>query len=126
MYLASGSASSIFQAISCPGDVLTTECAIEGGGATVWQGTAIQCVSNNENSISLRHSQFEGSYKPIGSCNGAIVAQAIGVVNNSYISQLNVTASLDLNNTTVECLHAYNLTDTVIKRIQIIVLGTGK
>ena len=126
-HLASVSTSNTFQAISCPGDVLTTECAIMGGGLTVWQGTAFQCNGYNEHTISLRHSQFGRSPKPKGTCsNGVIVAQALGVVNNSYISELNVTASLELNNTTVECLHSHNLTETLVRSIQIIVLSSKK
>ena len=126
-HLVSVSASSTSQVISCPGDVLTTECAIMGGGVTVWHGTAFQCDSNNREFISLQHSQFVESNKPEGACsNGAIVAQALGVVNDSYISQLSVTASLKLNNTTVECIHSYNFTNIVTKQIQIIVLATGK
>ena len=124
--VASASMSSIFQAFSCLGDILTIECAIMGGGATVWQGTAFQC-DNNLDIIDLRHSQFRGSQKPEGTCNnGAIVARAIGVVNDSYVSVLNVTVSSELNNTTVECAHDYNLTTTVIKSVQIIVLATGR
>ena len=130
-HLASTSASTcniISQAILCPGDVLTTECTIMGSGATVWRGTAFQCVGNE---ILLRHSQFGESYNPTGFYNnGAIVARTLGVVNGSYTSQLNVTVSLELNNTTVECVHlhvhCWNLTYTVIKQIQIIVLATGK
>ena len=127
MYSAvSASASSTFQAVSCPGDVQTIECTITGDGLTLWQGTAFQCVSTS-NEIILRHSQFGESYNPIGTCNdGAIVARALGVVNGSYISQLNVTVSPELNNTTVECWHDNGTTLTVIKRIQIIVLATGK
>ena len=128
-HLVSASANSTHQAISCPGDVLTTECAIMGGGITVWQGTAFQCYRNNHESISLRHSQFRESEEPAGSCNnGAIVARALGIVSNSYVSQLNVTVSLELNNTIVECIHvhSHNFTNTVIKRIQIIVLAIGK
>ena len=118
------SASSTFQAVSCPGDVLTTECVITGGGATVWQGTAFQCAGSK---IFLRHSLFGESYNLIKSCNdGAIVARALGIVNGSHISQLNVTVSPELNNTTVECWHSNHLTTTVIKQIQIIVLATGK
>ena len=125
-HLVSASANGTFQAVSCPGDVLTTECAIMGGGLTVWQGTAFQCVSTS-NKIILRHSGFGVSHNPAGSCNdGTIVAWALGVVNDSYTSQLNVTVSLELNNTTVECWHYYNLTLTVIKRIQMIVLAAGK
>ena len=126
-HLASASASNTFQVISCPGDVLTTECAITGGGATVWQGIAFQCDNNNIGDISLRHSQFRESEKPEGSCNnGAIVARAIGVINGSYISELNVTASPELNNTTVKCAHSHNLTETLIRSIQIIVLSSKK
>ena len=120
------SASSTFQATSCPGDVLTTECAIKGRGATLWLGTAFQCVSTNH-LIVLRHSQFGRLHNITVTCNnGAIVSRALGVVNNSYISQLSVTMSLELNNTTVECWYNHNLTDTVIKQIQIVVLATGK
>ena len=121
-HLASVSASNISQVISCPGDVLTTECAITGGGITVWQGTALQCDCR----ILLRHSRFGELRSPTVSCNnGAIAARGLGVVNGSYISQLNVTVSPELNNTTVECWYS-NRTFTVIKQIQIIVLATGK
>ena len=127
MVSVSVSTSSTYRIISCPGDVLTTECAIMGGGATVWQGTAFQCDSNNQNFISLRHSQFVESFKPEGICsNGAIVAQALGVVNNSYVSQLSVTVSLESNNTIVECVHSHNLTETLVRSIQIIVLTSKK
>ena len=118
---------STYQITSCSGDVLTTECAIMGGGATIWEGITIQCDSNYREFISLRHSQFLESSKPEGTCNnGAIVARALGVVNGSYVSQLNITVSLELNNTTVECVHSYNLTEVVVRSIQIIVLATGK
>ena len=123
-HLASVSVSNIIsQAISCPGDVLTIECTTMGSGATVWQGTAFQC---DYDEIVLRHSQFGGSHNPIGYCNnGAIVAQGLGVVNNSYISQLNVTVSLELNNTTVDCMHDNGITQRIIRLTQIIVLATG-
>ena len=123
-HLASASENSTFQAISCPGDVPTTEHTIMGDGAIVWQGTAFQC---DYDEIVLRHSQFGRSHNSIQTCNnGAIAAQALGIFNDSYISQLSVTVSPVLSNTTVECWHDYNLTDTVIKRIQIIVLAIGK
>ena len=125
-HLVSVSASSTHQVISCPGDVLTTEYAIMGSGATVWQGTAFQC-EDSSNEIYLLHNRFGTSYNYIQTCNnGAIVARALGVVNNSYISQLNVTVSLGLNNTTVVCLHDTGIIVTVIRSIQIIVLATGK
>ena len=123
-HLVSASASSTFQVISCPGDVLTTECAIMGVGATVWQGTAFQCYNDDINEVVLLH---RGSYNYIQTYNnGAIVVQALGVVNDSYISQLNVTVTVELNNTTVECLYDNGTTVIVIRSIQIIVLATGK
>ena len=120
------SASSTSQVVLCPGDVLTTECAIMGGGATVWQGTTFQCDRGNHREVILRHSQFRGSYDPIDCNNGAIVVQALGIINSSYISQLNVTVSPELNNTAVECWHDYNLTARIIRSIQITVLATSK
>ena len=109
---------STYRVISRPGDVLTTEYAIMGGGATVWQGIAFQCDSNNHGFISLRHSLFVVSNKPEGYCNnGAIVARALGVVNGTYVSQINVTVSPELNNTTMECVHSYNLTEVVVRSI---------
>ena len=64
------------------------------------------------------------SNKPEGSCtNGAIIARAIGVVNNSYVSELNVTVNLEMNNTTLKCVHSYNLTETVVKEINITVIS---
>ena len=103
--------------------MLTVKCSIIGGGATVWQGNAFNCDNNNQE-IPLRHSQFEESIKPEGSCtNGAIVAEAIGVINDSYVSQLNVTVNLEMNNTTVECIHSINLTEVLVTMINITVIS---
>ena len=77
-YLGWASVSNAIQVISCPGEVLTIECAIMGIGATVWHGTALQCDGNNRNFIVLRHTQFRGSYRPTGTCNnGAIIAKQL-------------------------------------------------
>ena len=129
-HLAWASRSNVIQILSCPGDVLTIECAIMGGGATVWQGTAFQCDDHNfYRDITLRHSQFGAQQKPTvtSTCNsGTIIAQAIGIVNNSYISELTVTVSPEMNNTTVECVHSYNLTETLVKSTTITVLPSGR
>ena len=122
-HLASVSARNTFQAVLCPGDVLTTECTTTGGGSTVWQGTALQC---DHGEIVLLHNRFDESYNYIRTCNNRIVLQPLGVVNDSYISQLNVTVSPELNNTTVECVYDTGIISTVIRLIQIIVLATGK
>ena len=128
-HLAWVSRSNVVQILSCPGDVLTIECAVMGGGATIWQGTAFQCNGNNVDSLILRHSQFGAPQKPrvISICNsGTIVAQAIGIVNNSYISELMVTVSPEMNNTTAVCVHSYNLTETLVKSTTITVLPSGR
>ena len=122
-YLVLASASNISQAILCPGNVLTTECTNTGDGTTVWQGTAIQC---DYGEISLVHSRFSGPRYPIATCNnGAIAAQGLRVINDSYISQLNFTVSPELNNTTMECWYDNGTTVMFIRSIQITVSATG-
>ena len=109
----------------CPGEVLIVECSITGGGATVWQGNAIECDSNSRD-LTLRHSQFGELQKPTHtiSCGGeTVIAKAIGVVNNSYVSELNITVNRETNNTSVECVHSYNLTETVVKAINISIIS---
>ena len=72
-----------------------------------------QCSGLNSH-ISLRHSKFNASEKPYGECNnGAIAARAIGVVDNHYTSQLNVTLSPEMNNRTMECIYD-NGTETIV------------
>ena len=107
--------------VLCPGDIIVINCSIVGGGITAWNGSSFQCNDHNTNIIALRHTQFKQSQKPRGTCNnGDIVARAIGVVNDSYISQLNVTVTPALNNTTVKCWHDYNLTETIVKTVDIV------
>ena len=123
-YLVLASASNISQAILCPGDVLTTECTTTGDGTTVWQGTAIQC---DYGEIILIHGRFSGPRYPIATCNnGAIAAQGLRVISDSYISQLNVTVSPELSNTMVECWYDNGSVEIFIRSIQITVLATGK
>ena len=128
-HLKSASTISTFQAVLCPGDVLTSECATMGAELTVWRGTALQCDYGYYREIILLHGRFNGShnYNITRTCNNrTIIARALGVVNNSYTSQLSVTVSPELNNTTVECLHDNGTRTRVIKTIQIIVLAIGK
>ena len=110
MFVFVGFSNSEFKSLSrsdcvCPENLIIYQCSIVGAGTTVWQGTAFQCSGLNRH-ISLRHSKFNTSEKPFGECNnGAITARAIGVVDNNYTSQLNVTVSPELNNKTVECVY---------------------
>ena len=87
---------------SCPEDQLTLDCSVQGGVATVWQGSAFDCASNQ---IILLHNKFSDWQSPAGGeCNGGkIVAHSIGEFNNTYVSQLNVTVTEDMNNRTIEC-----------------------
>ena len=108
----------------CPGYTVTYQCSVVGGGTTVWQGTAFQCSGLNS-FILLRHSKFNASEKAYGECNnGAIVARAIGVLDNYYTSQLNVTLSPEMNNRTVECVYD-NGTETIVGSA-VLAFTTGK
>lgn len=85
----------------CPGDVLLYECTIEGAGTTVWRGSAFMTCDY----IALLHSQFTPGTG--GTCNrGALIASSLRTENGSrYTSQLNVTISRELDQTSVECVH---------------------
>ena len=84
---------------ACPGQVLTYNCTVVGGRATLWSGTAFDCSPNE---IILRHNEFNDGTS--GECNqGAIIAQSVGVQDNCFTSQLHVTVSGGLHNKTVNC-----------------------
>ena len=92
-------------ACTCPGDTITYMCTVVGPGNTLWGGTAFDCPSTS-NEIVLRHSQFSELTGDFGDCtNGTIVGRSLGVEGNCYISQLSITASINLNDTTVQCVH---------------------
>ena len=79
------------------------------GQATVWTGTALNCVSKS-NEITLSHGRFLSA---AGECNnGAIVVRGISVQNNLYTSKLNVTVTPDIAGKTIMCFHdnEYNIT----------------
>ena len=70
-------------------------------GSTVWTGSAFQCPGTS-NQISLPHSQFSiGQGTPVA-C-GSLIAMAMDVNGNNYTSQLSLSASTDLNGTTISC-----------------------
>lgn len=98
---------------TCSGDVLTYECRVVDGSATVWRGSAFDCPSSG-GEIVLRHSQV-ASGGAVGVCNnGAIVGQGVSVVDNCFTSQLNVTLSSRLNGKSVECAHFNNVNTAVV------------
>ena len=93
---------------ACPEEVVNYTCTIvdtSGNppiGSSIWRGTAFNCPTSS-NAISLVHSSFNTS-GAIDTCTGgAITAESVGVVDNCYTSRLMVTASVGLNETTVEC-----------------------
>ena len=86
----------------CPGSEFTFECNIKGPGATIWRASFINdCFGSGE--IALIHND---RFNQNQTCNdGAIIAKALGVNNNTYTSQLiiNVTMASLLNGRTVTC-----------------------
>ena len=89
----------------CPDDVLTFLCNVSDGAATVWKGSIFNDCPNSQHEIVLRHSRFEDEPGISGTCNdGEVIAYSIESTNNSYISQLNVTVSPEIQNGTVECI----------------------
>ena len=109
---------------SRPGDVLTYTCTINGGGNTIWSGSAFNCETKM-NEIILRHSQFNVSGSS-GNCNdGAIMAQSLRDINNTcFSSQLNVTVGLEMNNKTIQCTHSFETITTI--GVATISVATGK
>ena len=102
---------------TCLGYEVVYECAVAGGGATIWQGTALEECTNGR--VLLRHTQFESKiniYKTCGA-SGSVVGHAISVMddsysavndsssvmNGSYTSQLTINVSQHLNGSTIEC-----------------------
>ena len=90
---------------ACPGDVLSYNCTVVGGIATVWRGTAFDCPETTNNEIILRHSRFSVAEGTFGSCSGGIIrGRSLGVQDSMcYISQVNVTVNSGHNGQTVEC-----------------------
>ena len=110
---------------ACPDDVLTFTCTVVGPGNTIWSGTAFNCPSTS-NEIILRHSQF-ASPGTSGNCNsGTITARSLGVENDCFRSELNVTASASLNNKTVQCQHNSIASGTITVNETAITIASGK
>ena len=107
---------------SMAGHTLTYECVVVGGGTTVWQGSALNCLSDTR--FLLRHSQFDSGITDKECNNGSIVARSVRVVDDSYISQLNVTVRPEMNNKTVECLYDDG-TMTALIGISTVTITTG-
>ena len=92
---------------ACIGERLTYNCNVVGSGTSVWSGTVFDCPMDGS-LIILRHSQF-ASNRAFGICNnGDIVGRGVRVVNDCYMSQLNVTVRESYNNKTIQCISNLN------------------
>ena len=91
----------------CPGETVTYQCALSGGTATVWRGSAFDCTSTS-NSLTLHHSQYT-SGNSSGDCNSHnILGQGVSVANSTYVSVLNVTVNSNYSyskNEMIECVY---------------------
>ena len=95
-------------------------CTTSGAGNTVWDGSAFNCPSTS-NRVVLLHSQFNMPGGAQALCNaGEIVGKSLHGDGEFFTSQLNVTASVDLNNTTIRCgsASALEVTGTSLIHIQ--------
>ena len=97
----------------CPGYNSLYECTVTGGIATVWTGTAINCLLA-DNEIILSHNTNFTSLKA-ETCNSrAITGRAIKAENETYTSQLSVRVSPELDGSTIVCAHDTGADTTVI------------
>ena len=116
----------------CIGQDVTFTCSIDGGGNTLYNGTAFNCPSANSasnNQILLRHSGFGTLGEPSGMCNnGAITAEGVRVDGTRYTSRLNVTVSSDIVGMNVSCIYddASRGMEFLIGNIQIDLTSGGK
>ena len=103
---------------TCLGYTQTFECTVFGGGLTIWKSSAFSGCEQFENEIRLRHSQFTNSQsQATGQCNdGTVVATSMGVSENCYTSQLNVTVRQEIVNETIECIRDMQGTTIVGQR----------
>ena len=105
----------------CPGDVVTYECTVFGGGVagnTIWRGSGFNCPQSN-NEMILRHSHYNSLAGVYYSCNHGRISESIVRVENdsislNYSSQLNIMLTSDLVNTSIECVHDNGSSETVV------------
>ena len=96
----------------CLGYETVYQCTVNGGGSTIWQGTALQGCGDGR--IVLRHNEFNYRHTlNTTSCaflDHYVASEAISSVNNSYTSQLTVhNISQIVNGSTLECTTANSL-----------------
>ena len=98
----------------CVDSNVVYKCTVMGTseGFTVWQGSALSCISNE---ITLVHRHFTSEGGAFDECNdGSIVGRSVGVEDGYYISQLNVTVNNDVLGKRITCIHDDTLMQVVI------------
>ena len=80
-------------------------------GSTVWSGSAFQCPDSSDQ-INLLHSQFS-EVGGLPSC-GTLQTTSLRVNGSNYVSQLSLTATTELNGTTISCSFGNLAVDIVI------------
>ena len=90
------------------------ECTVSGGmsDATVWEGTAFDCIDSNHEIVLLHQMFGEGKPGSFGECNnGAITGQITRVVSNSngnvslYVSRLELMVTPEMFGKKIVCAH---------------------
>ena len=93
---------------TCLGYNLTYECTISGhaGGLTVWEGSALDCEST-QNEIRLLHGRFVSEdQRAYGTCNdGAVEGQSVKVEGDAYTSRLTVNVGSEMIGRSIECVY---------------------
>lgn len=88
----------------------------------MWSGSIFNCQTE----LILFHSLFNTSEGAKCECNnGAIVGQSLGLQNESYTSQLNVTLSENMIGGTVQCSHYTGSSDRPVIENKTITIKTG-
>ena len=82
------------------GRTVSYECTVNdnsGGSITVWRGNAFNC---SEMQINLFH---DARFGPTFDHCGTLLATIVNINNSEYTSQLNLTATADINGATLMC-----------------------
>ena len=98
---------------TCLGYNSVYECAVTGGIATVWKGTALDCQSA-DNEVVLLHNTNSTSLTAETCNNGAITGRVIKVVNGTYTSQLVVSVGAEIDGSTIVCAQDTGMATPVI------------
>ena len=102
--LAGGIELTSLSACICLGHEVIYECVVSGGGATSWEGTALENCS--QSTIFLRHSEFNNSNYGIDTTcgtSGHIYSRAVSSDNGVYTSQLILNVTNDTVGDSIEC-----------------------